>query len=114
MTIRMAAVVSHPIQHFAPMFRDLAQTPGLDLKVFYCCRWGVETYRDPGFGRDVIWDVPLLDGYAHEFLPIRRPPKSLGFREIDNPQVAERLEAFDPAVVWIHGYAQRTSWRVWR
>jgi len=110
----MAAVVSHPIQHFAPMFRDLAKTPGLDLRVFYCCEWGSKTYRDPGFGRDVAWDVPLLDGYEHEFLPIARPPRSLGFRDVDNPAVGERLSAFEPAAVWIHGYGHRTSWRVWK
>ena len=110
----MAAVVSHPIQHFAPMFRDLAQAPGLELRVYYCCDWGVESYRDPGFGCDFAWDVPLLEGYQHEFLPIRRKPRSLSFFEVDNPAVGRRLDDFRPSVVWIHGYAHRTSWRAWR
>jgi glycosyltransferase involved in cell wall biosynthesis len=108
----MAAVVSHPIQHFAPMFRDLAKIAGLDLRVFYCCDWGVRSYRDPGFGQDVAWDVPLLGGYAHEFLPIRRPPHSLTFWDVDNPLVEKRLSGFRPSAVWIHGYSHRTSWRV--
>jgi len=114
MPIRLAIVISHPIQHFAPMFRDLARTPGLELKVFYCCEWGVKPYRDPGFGRQIEWDIPLLEGYAYEFLPIARPPKTLTYRDVDNPDVGRRLEAFQPQVVWIHGYGHRTSWRVWR
>ena len=114
MTVRLAAVVSHPIQHFAPMFRDLARRPEVDLKVFYCCDWGVKAYRDPGFGRTFAWDVPLLEGYAYEFLPIRRRPKSLSFLEIDNPGITERLDAFHPYAVWVHGYSHRTSWRVHR
>ena len=111
MTTRLAAVVSHPIQHFAPMFRDLARRPGVHVKVFYCCDWGVRAYEDPGFGRQVEWDVPLLEGYEHEFLPIARRPKRLSFMEVDNPTVAARLEDFGPHAVWVHGYAHRTSWR---
>ena len=75
MSTRFAAVVSHPIQHFAPMFRNLAQVPGFDVKVFYCCDWGVHEYHDPGFGKTIEWDVPLLDGYTYEFLPIARRPR---------------------------------------
>ena len=112
MSTRMAAVLSHPIQHFAPMFRDLAAQAGMDLKVFYCCDWGVKEYRDPGFGRRLEWDVPLLEGYVSEFLPIRRRPRDLSFYQIDNPTVGRELEEFAPRMVWLHGYSHRTSWRV--
>ncbi|HEY2251967.1 MAG TPA: glycosyltransferase family 4 protein [Planctomycetaceae bacterium] len=111
---RLAVVISHPIQHFVPLFVRLAQAPDVDLKVFYCCDWGVHQYRDPGFGKSFAWDIPLLDGYDSEFLPNRRRPRSLGFFEIDNPLVAQRLTSFAPDAVWVHGYAHRTSWRVLR
>ena len=111
---RLAVVITHPIQHFVPLFARLAQAPAVELKVFYCCDWGVREYSDPGFGKTFAWDIPLLEGYNSEFLVIRRRPKSLGFFEIDNPLVAERLADFAPAAVWIHGYANRTSWRVLR
>jgi glycosyltransferase involved in cell wall biosynthesis len=110
----MAVVITHPIQHFAPLFARLAQSPDIELKVFFCCDWGIREYADPGFGKSFAWDIPLLDGYDHEFLQIRRRPKSLGFFAIDNSQVAERLADFAPAAVWVHGYAYRTSWRVLR
>ena len=77
--IRLAVVISHPIQYFSPLFARLAATPGIDLKVFYCCDWGVREYRDPGFDTSFAWDIPLLDGYEHEFLPIMRRPENLGF-----------------------------------
>ncbi len=112
MYIRIAVVISHPIQHFAPMFRDLAKEPKVELKVFYCCDWGVKNYEDPGFGQKLAWDVPLLEGYAYEFLPIRRRPRNVSFWEIDNPTVGERMEEFKPDVVWVHGYSHRTSWRL--
>jgi glycosyltransferase involved in cell wall biosynthesis len=112
--VRFAAIVSHPIQHFAPLFRALARTDGLRVKVFYCCDWGVRPYHDPGFAQTFAWDVDLLAGYEHEFLPIRKRPRGMGFWDIDNPRVGERLDAFGPQVLWLHGYGHRTCWRAAR
>jgi glycosyltransferase involved in cell wall biosynthesis len=108
---RLAVVISHPIQHFVPLFVRLAASGEVELKVFYCCDWGVREYRDPGFGKSFAWDIPMLEGYEHEFLPIPRRPESLSFFQIDNPDVAQRLAAFGPDAVWVHGYSHRTSWR---
>ena len=66
---RVACLVSHPIQYQAPLFRYLAARPGIELTVFFLSDLSVHAYRDSGFGVDVKWDVPLLDGYRHEFLP---------------------------------------------
>ncbi|MCA9034524.1 MAG: glycosyltransferase family 4 protein [Planctomycetaceae bacterium] len=111
---RLAVVISHPIQHFAPLFRELSTRGSLDLKVFYCCDWGVKEYRDADFGHSFQWNIPLLDGYDSEFLPIAVRPRDLSFFSIDNPDVSTRLSEFDPDAVWVHGYGHRTSWRVFR
>jgi glycosyltransferase involved in cell wall biosynthesis len=108
---RLAVVISHPTQHHAPFFRKLSETPGLQLRVFHCCDWGVERYLDPGFGVELAWDVDLLSGYESEVLPIARRPRKLGFLDVDNPAVGSRLSAFMPHAVWLHGYGQRTIWR---
>jgi glycosyltransferase involved in cell wall biosynthesis len=110
--IRFAVVISHPIQYFAPLHRELAKIEGVDLRVFFCTNFGLEGHVDPGFGVAVKWDVPLLDGYAHEFLETRGEVERLGFRDVDNPTVGEALERFDPDVVEVHGYAHQTNWRV--
>lgn len=112
MTKRFAVVISHPIQYFAPLHREIARRSDVDLRVFFCCDWGVEEYVDPGFGIALKWDTPLLDGYEHEFLPIARRPRSLGFWEVDNPSVGEALGRYDPDIVQVCGYARRTNWRV--
>lgn len=114
MPIRLAIIVSHPIQYFAPWHRELAKISDLDLKVFFCCDWGVNSYVDPQFKTEVKWDIPLLEGYAHEFLPIARRPRRLGFWEVDNPSVTTALDRFQPDVVKIFGYAHRTNWRAAR
>lgn len=111
---RLAVVISHPIQHFAPLFRALTKRPEIELRVFYCCDWGVQAYEDKDFGATIQWNIPLLQGYDSEFLPIRRRPRKLGFFDIDNPAVNARLSEFGPDAVWVHGYGHRTSWRVLR
>jgi len=85
-----------------------------DPALLFCCDWGVKAYFDALYGREVQWDVPLLEGYAHEFLPIARRPRRISYFEVDNPTVAERLEAFAPEALLVHGYGCRTMWRAVR
>lgn len=68
-SLRLAIVTTHPIQYYAPLFRALAQQNALDPQVFYT--WSqtpTQDRFDPGFGRAVEWDIPLLEGYAHRFV----------------------------------------------
>jgi glycosyltransferase involved in cell wall biosynthesis len=108
---RFAAVISHPVQHYVPFFREMARRPEFQVKVFYACDWGVKPYHDPGFNSSFAWDVDLVGGYDHEFLPMANRPRDMGFWEIDAPIVCERLATFRPHAVWIHGYGHRIYWR---
>ncbi len=110
--IRLAVAISHPIQHFAPWHREIAKIKEVDLRVFFCCDWGVASYLDSEFGVPVCWDTPLLEGYPYEFLPIARRPRRMSFWQFDNPGVEKALERFAPDVVQVFGYAHRTNWRV--
>ena len=40
---KLVIVVSHPIQHFVPFYRALAQEDSIDLTVIFCSRIGCET-----------------------------------------------------------------------
>ena len=70
--VKLAYMVSHPIQYQAPLLRRIAQEPDIDLTVFFGSDFSIRGYKDQGFGVDVKWDVPLLDGYRYEFLPVLR------------------------------------------
>ena len=111
MPTRLAIIVTHPIQYFAPWYRELAKVPDLALKVFFCCDWGLNKYVDPGFKTELAWDIPLLEGYAHEFLPRPGQLQRMTFWETDNPSVGVALDRFQPDVVMVFGYACRTNWR---
>ncbi len=102
---RLAIIGTHPIQYYAPWFRWIAANTEIDLKVFYL--WGTanESKRDPGFGRDIRWDVPLLDGYVAEFVPnISDRPGSDRFFGLHNPRLLRRIQTYAPDVTLLIGY----------
>jgi glycosyltransferase involved in cell wall biosynthesis len=71
--VRIAAFISHPIQYFTPLWQELAQRPNVSLEVFYFSRQGLDLTRDPGFGISFSWDIDLLAGHDHSFLPRQWP-----------------------------------------
>lgn len=108
--LRMALLATHPIQYQVPLFRALAARGDLAIKVFYCWDFGVKETNDPGFGRTIRWDVPLLDGYEHEFVPnLARRPGTDHFFGILNPTAPLRIAAFRPDVVVVHSYVHFTE-----
>jgi glycosyltransferase involved in cell wall biosynthesis len=108
--IRLAYLVTHPIQYQAPLLRRIACEPGIDLTVFFGSDFSVRGYKDEGFGGvGVKWDVPLLDGYRHEFLPVLRDNATVSPITPINYGIFSRLRgnAGEPAfdALWVHGYA---------
>jgi glycosyltransferase involved in cell wall biosynthesis len=108
--VRVAHLVSHPIQYYAPLYRELATRAEIDLTVYYCSAAGVREFYDPGFGRAVRWDTPLLDGYRSRFCPsAERARVDAGWRGWPNWDVVREIVRGRYDVVWLHGYNHPTS-----
>jgi glycosyltransferase involved in cell wall biosynthesis len=107
--VRLAYLVSHPIQYQAPLLRRIAAEPDLRLTVFFCSDVSVRPFQNQGFDRVIAWDVPLLEGYDHRFLPAwgRHGPPSFwtpltyGFARL------LRGGGFD--ALWVHSYARAAN-----
>lgn len=67
--IRLAWLATHPIQYQTPLLRAIAQCPDIDLTAIFFSDFSTRGFVDPGFGRAITWDTPLLEGYRYEFLP---------------------------------------------
>lgn len=93
MPIRLLYLVDRPIQYQAPLLRLIAGLGDIDLMVVHKDAGG---RFDAGFGRTVTWDVPLIDGYAHEIVP-------------GDGRLAGFIEDCD--VVWLHGWRGARAWR---
>lgn len=107
--VRLAYVVSHPIQYQAPLLRRIAQEEEIDLTVFFGSDFSVRGYKDEGFGVEVAWDVPLLEGYKSEFLPKVRDNGTVSATTPISRGILKRLRNADGSpkfdAVWVHGYA---------
>ena len=103
---RLAIIVTHPIQYYAPLFRVMTERNKIALKIFYS--WGEASIKkhDPGFDRQVQWDIPLLEGYDYEWLcNISPDPGTHHFKGIINPNIIERVSKYSPDAVLVFGWA---------
>lgn len=106
--IRLAYVVSHPIQYQAELLRRVAADPEIDLTVLFCSDFSLRAYRDSGFGVAVSWDIPLTEGYRHQVLrrwrettdPRPLAPISRGFLRA----LSRGVDGHSFDAVWTHGY----------
>ena len=110
MSRSIAIVASHPVQYQAPFFKRLAQRA--ELTVFFCQRHEPALERAAGYGDAFSWDVPLTDGYRHEWLTNVAPRPAVDrFSGCDTPDVADRIaeRRFDACIVqgwYLKSYAQ--------
>jgi glycosyltransferase involved in cell wall biosynthesis len=107
---RVLAIATHPVQYMTPIFRRMAKHPSLDFEVAYCTLRGAEASRDPEFGADIQWDVPLLDGYAWTHVP-NRGSDTESFFGLFNPGLGKliRGKKYDAVICFI-GYLRATFW----
>lgn len=88
---KLAIVITHPIQYYAPVFRLLTERGRVQVRVFYT-KTRDEVAFDKGFGQAVAWDIPLLEGYDYQFAG-----------SAPRPLIAA-IEAFRPDAVLVFGW----------
>jgi glycosyltransferase involved in cell wall biosynthesis len=104
---KIAIITTHPIQYNAPFFALLSKRGLVEVKVFYTWGEGVlkEKY-DPGFGKVIKWDIPLLQGYDYCFVKnISRRPGSSHFNGIDNPSLVAEIKEWKADAVLVYGWS---------
>jgi glycosyltransferase involved in cell wall biosynthesis len=113
---KLAIITTHPIQYNAPLFKLLQQRGNVLVKVFYT--WGkkvMEEKHDPGFGKSIQWDIPLLDGYDYEFVEnIAKDPGSHHYNGINNPGLIQSIKDWGADGVLIYGWAFKSHLKVMR
>lgn len=108
---RIIFLLSHPIQYFSPFFQLMAKDEQIDLMVLYCSDENVKGHIDKGFGVDVKWDIPLLDGYNYRFLKNNSLKPSLfnGFWGLLNFEIFNVLRKERGSFLVIHGWNYATN-----
>lgn len=73
----------------------LTERGHIDVQVFYT-QAPESTQFDKGFGQEVTWDIPLLDGYAYQFL-------TAGNRSNNNALI-RAIAAWSPDAILVNGW----------
>jgi glycosyltransferase involved in cell wall biosynthesis len=79
---------------------------GIDLTVYYFTQHTLKGV-DRQFGKEIEWDIPLLEGYKYQFLKnySPKPAVSGAFWGLINPQVFLILLKNRPDYIVVHGWA---------
>ncbi len=115
--IRLTVVLTHPVQYYSPWFRHIHQTcDELALTVIYATQPSA-AQQGTGFGQQVEWDVPLLDGYNSRVLRAASARTRVGADRLfgaDAPQIDRALLESRPDVVLLMGWHSTTYYRAMR
>jgi len=108
---RLLVVVSHVVQYSSPIFQKLAQDPRLEILIAYCSMQGAQSGVDPGFGVEVTWDQPQLDGYPWVRVPNRSSRPGLGrFFGLVNPGLWKLIREGKFDAILVSGYFYASAW----
>lgn len=103
--MKVLYIVSHPIQYQSPLLKFLGgNCKEIDLEVLFLSDHSTRKYFDSEFGRDVCWDVNLLDGFSYKFCKRVFDISEPSFFRPINPLIFFEIRQFKPDVIWVHGW----------
>lgn len=113
---RLAIIATHPIQYYAPLFRLLSGRGVVSCHVFYGWQGSaLGAARDPGFGRAIRWDIPLLEGYEFSIIPNEsRDPGTHHFNGIKSSQLLPAVSQWAPDAVLVYGWNYHSHLKLMR
>ncbi len=110
MNSKVSYFLSHPIQYMSPMLAALSRE--MDLEVYYYSDNGVNSSNvDVGFGRNVVWDIPLLHGYEFFFLKNVSRSRKIDCKLFDviNPSIFKVLFHSKSKICVVNGWSYSTD-----
>jgi glycosyltransferase involved in cell wall biosynthesis len=107
--MRVTFVMTHPIQYFAPTFKELEKDPDWNIVVLFDSLLGVDAQIQPGFNRAVTWNTPILSEYEWSHAGHRRDVGIVG-KLAARARLATMVKRTRPDVVVVAGYTNITSW----
>lgn len=88
---KLAIISTHPIQYYAPVFKLLAASEQLTIKVYYTRGEETKQQFDPGFGKIISWDIPLLEGYSYQW--------------VQHQDLTVKVAGWQPDALLVYGWA---------
>jgi glycosyltransferase involved in cell wall biosynthesis len=101
----LAVINSHPIQYFTPLYEYLNKCEELKITCLYLSNVNIREKIDPGFKREIKWDIDLLNGYSYKFIGnSEKVGVSSGFLSLVVPEIWKEVRTGNYDGLWLHGY----------
>jgi glycosyltransferase involved in cell wall biosynthesis len=86
----------------------------IDMEVYYYSECGLIASYDSGFGKEVKWDIPLLDGYTYQFLKNFSASKSMDCKWYNaiNFSILNVIKKTSSKILVINGWSYFSDWLV--
>ena len=110
--LKIAIVVSHPIQHFCPQYVSFAKNKDIELKVFFGSALGYKKYTDVNFGLEIAWSNLELEKFDHVFLNAEAVLPA--DKNLDASTLEKELKTYAPGLLIGYGYFQKLQRRARR
>lgn len=112
---KLAVIITHPIQYYTPVFKLLHERQIINIRVFYTWGEGVQQKFDPGFGKNISWDIPLMEGYPYEWVQnIAKNPGSHHSGGINNPALIDQVNTWQPDAILVYGWFYKSHFKALR
>lgn len=107
---KLLVLQTHPIQYYAPLYQTMSIRDVVDLHVVYLSDAGAQRYEDPGFARQLSWDIPMMEGYVSTVLEPGLPIATKGAVARHSRKLKRTIAEVSPDWLLIFGYASRMNW----
>ena len=107
--MKIAVIVSHPIQHFCPQYASWSNIDGVNLKVFFGSNLGAVKYFDTNFKKEISWDNLYLTEFEHEFLNGNKTIQPTS--KLDCENLNQKLDEYKPDLIIVYGYYHKLAKR---
>ena len=112
---KLAIISTHPIQYNAPVFQLLSERKNIQIKVFYTWENSKNGIFDKKFGKDIKWDIPLLEGYDYQFVKnISKDQGTHHFKGMINPDLNKEINSWKADAVLIYGWCFHSHFKAMR
>jgi len=102
--MRIAHLVSHPIQYLVPIYQEISNRQNIELTVYFYSDSSIGKHLDVGFGTEFEWSTPLLEGYSYRLLPSAKGKLLEKTRTRPNWDVLAEVIRQQYDVIWINSY----------
>ena len=96
-----------PVQYRAPMYQQLADWVGDRFEVVYGAPAHLRNQIDKEFGREVVWDTPLTEGYPNQILGNWAEQTRGRWNDIHGRGLHQLIHDQKPANILITGFNKR-------